>query len=201
MKQDGSARGFRRNGYAVLRRGISVELAHVFANYAIMQALNPDYYIADVEMRPFFPESRSRYADALGESLMLHVQPKIEKAIGEPLLPTFSYLRIYEHGSVLGKHVDRRESEIAATLTLGADASAPWPLHLQALDGAHALELAPGDIAVYEGMKVPHWREVFQGQVWIQVIFNYVRANGEFASSRFDGRPQIGPIGRRRLAG
>jgi hypothetical protein len=201
MKLKKTGDDFRRLGYAVLRRGISAELAHVFANYAILQALNPDYYIADVETRPFFPESRSRYADALGESLLLHVQPKIEKAVGESLLPTFSYLRIYEHGSVLGKHVDRRESEIAATLTLGAETSAPWPLHLQARDGAQALELAPGDIAVYEGTKLPHWREVFHGRLWIQVIFNYVRANGEFAGGRFDGRPQVGPIGRRRRAG
>ena len=199
MGQDESGSEFRRRGYAILRRGIPGELAHVFANYAILQALNPDYYIADVEARPFFPESRSRYADALGESLMLHVQPKIEKVVGEALLPTFSYLRIYEHGSMLGKHVDRRESEIAATLTLGGDAPTPWPLHLQARNGNRALQLAPGDIAVYEGMKVPHWREIFQGQVWIQVIFNYVRAHGEFAARRFDGRAQIGPIGKRTL--
>ncbi|WP_347260566.1 hypothetical protein [Rudaea sp.] len=177
-----------------MRKGISPELANVFANYAILQAADPDYYTMDTHTRILSSASRSRYADALGECLLLRLQPKIEAVVGEPLHPTYSYLRIYGKGSILDGHVDRRESEIAASMALACVADAPWLLRLQARDKTHALDLAPGDLVVYEGIQLPHWREVFQGEFCIQVIFSYVRANGEFAGLRFDGRDQIGPI-------
>ncbi len=194
MKQDRLRSNFMNKGFALMRKGISPELANIFANYAILQAADPDYYTLDTHTRILSSASRSRYADALGECLLLRLQPQIEAVVGEPLHPTYSYLRIYGKGSILDGHVDRRESEIAASMTLACVADAPWLLCLQARDKTHALDLAPGDIVVYEGIQLPHWREVFQGEFCIQVIFSYVRANGEFASLRFDGRDQIGPI-------
>jgi hypothetical protein len=184
---------FKTKGFALVRRGIAADLANIFANYAILQAADPDYYSGDVEARVYTVESRSRYADALGECLLLRLQPKIEAIVGEPLHPTFSYLRIYEKGSVLDRHSDRPESEIAASMALGVVSDTSWPLHLKARDKTHSLNLAPGDLVVYEGMQLEHWRDVFKGEFCIQVIFSYVRANGAYANLRFDGREQIGP--------
>lgn len=194
MKQDRLKSSFTKKGFAVIRNGISPEMANVFANYAILQARSPDYYTIDGDRNKAFDVTRSRYADALGETFLLRLQPRLEAVVGEPLLPTYSYVRVYTRHSTLDGHVDREESEIAASMALACKADEPWLLHLQAYDKAHALDLAPGDLVIYEGMKIPHWREEFKGEFCIQVIFSYVRANGEFAGLRYDGREEIGPI-------
>jgi SEC-C motif len=181
---------FSRSGYTVQPRAISPESAHLIAAYALLQQKWPNYYQPEGMYRAAF----GRYADAFSEALLLELLPVMEQATGLKLLPCYSYLRIYGNGAILPKHMDRPSCEISSSLTLGFKAPAPWPLCVQADGVDKSLVLMPGDMIVYRGSELPHWREIFNGEYWVQTFLHYVSANGRFTDYKFDGRERIGPF-------
>jgi hypothetical protein len=55
--------------------------------------------------------------------------------------------------------------------------------------------LKPGDMLVYKGMILEHWREVFLGEDCAQVFLHYNDVNSSVGNSEeniFDGRPHLG---------
>ena len=185
-----SARQFRESGYTVLRAVISADSAALATRYALLQQHWPAYY----EREDMFRAAIGRYADALSESLLLKLKPAVEKATGLELLPCYSYLRIYGRGAVLPKHLDRPSCEISTSLALGFQADKLWPLCVESGQAPKALELAPGDMLIYRGADVPHWRDSFEGEWWVQTFLHYVDAHGEYTDFKFDGRERIGPF-------
>jgi hypothetical protein len=188
--QPSSAEQFRRSGYSVLRAAISAESAALATRYALLQQSWPGYY----EREEMFRAALGRYADAFSETLLLELQPIVEQATGLKLLPCYSYLRIYGKGAVLPRHLDRPSCEISTSLALGYKADRLWPLCVQADGADKPLELASGDMLVYRGADVPHWRETFAGEWWVQTFLHYVDANGQYTDFKFDGRERIGPF-------
>ena len=151
------------------------------------------------------PNTYSNYADIAMETLLLAVKPKMEKLTGMKLNPTYSYARIYKMGDVLDRHKDRFSCEISTTMNLGGD---EWPIYLEnkknvgePKDGFPAVTdnkgtkiiLKPGDMLVYKGMILEHWREAFIGKDCAQVFLHY---NNEFSPGAddniFDQRPHLG---------
>ena len=151
------------------------------------------------------PETYSHYADTAMETLLLAVQPKMEKLTGIKLNPTYSYARIYKMGDVLERHKDRFSCEISTTMNLGGD---EWPIYLEAKknvglpdDGFLAktnnkgqkVILKPGDMLVYKGMILEHWREAFIGKDCAQVFLHYNNQSSPGADTNiFDSRPHLG---------
>jgi len=146
------------------------------------------------------------------ETLLLAVQPKMEKETGLKLNPTYSYARIYKKGDVLRRHKDRFSCEISTTLNLGGD---EWPIFIENKKNLGIPEenggqkgvtassnnkgtkvmLKPGDMLVYKGMMCEHWREVFLGEDCAQVFLHYNDVNstiGNAEQNMFDGRPHLG---------
>ena len=178
---------FQRDGYVVAREVFDSHHLDIYATYALMLGDN------SFRRREEKPGCRDRYADTLMESILLHLQPTMEQITGLSLFPTYSYLRIYETAAVLVRHKDRHACEISASLTLGYDAPEPWPLWLDTNEEPRSIRLNRGDMLVYKGRDLAHWRQRFDGKYWIQAFFHYVDANGPLASYKFDGRPGIGP--------
>ena len=55
------------------------------------------------------------------------------------------------------------------------------------------LLLEVGDMLVYSGCELEHWREPFDGDICGQVFLHYNHVNGPFAEkNKFDGRPMLG---------
>jgi len=55
------------------------------------------------------------------------------------------------------------------------------------------VDLKPGDMLVYSGCELEHWREKFQGEECIQVFLHYNNSETENAKSNmFDTRPHLG---------
>ncbi len=180
---------FAKHGYILLHGVCDPASLAIYSTYALMQRFNDHYET----IPPDDLEGRyHRYADVLAESMLLHLQPAMERATGLNLLPTYSYLRIYETGNFLGRHIDRPSCEISGSLTLGYDASELWPLWVESKGQARPVTLAAGDMLVYRGRDLPHWRERFDGRYWIQVFFHYVDAAGPFVSHKYDGRSRLG---------
>jgi hypothetical protein len=128
------------------------------------------------------------YGDPYMEELLEHLLPVVEKITGLKLFPTYSYLRVYQHGAVLARHTDRPSCEISVTANLGCRASHPWPIWIQSSQGAFSVAMKPGDATVYRGIECPHWREPFRGELAAQVFLHYVDQHGPHAEWKFDKR-------------
>jgi SEC-C motif len=185
-----AAAQFKQSGYTVLRQVIPPSSAQLMTTYALLQQQSPGYY----KPEDMFRAAHGRYADAMSETLLLELMPAMERAIALNLLPCYSYLRIYGPGAVLPKHLDRPSCEISASLALGFHATSLWPLCVHADGRDKPIGLAPGDMLIYRGADVPHWREPFAGDWCVQVFLHYVDARGSYTDFKFDGRDRIGPF-------
>ena len=132
------------------------------------------------------PGSYAKYADRLMETLLVQTIPVMKAKTGLDLIPTYSYTRLYRTGNVLNRHKDRPSCEISTTIHLGGN---PWAIFVE---GTKVL-LEVGDMLVYSGCELEHWREPFEGQVCGQVFLHYNHRNGPFAEkNKFDKRPLLG---------
>jgi len=131
------------------------------------------------------PNSHSVYDYISFLELLCEKTPEISSIVEEKVLPTYSYSRIYKHGSILTSHVDRDACEISLTLHLGSDY--PWPIWIKTPTGENRhVSLNPGDAMVYLGKIAEHWREEYGGNNYGQVFLHYVLSRGECSYAYFD---------------
>lgn len=180
---------FEKNGYAVKRKVITKEIVELVTQYALFDEMqNPDIGDSQID------NAHSKYADPLMESLLLKLHPIMETETGLSLYPTYSYYRIYRNGDELKYHTDRPSCEISATLSFDyeyTNKNFKWPIFMNGTP----IDLNPGDIALYKGCEIPHWREKLHADNddWhVQGFFHYVDKNGAFTAHRFDQRSSIG---------
>ena len=106
---------------------------------------------------------------------------------------TYTYARIYKNSSVLKRHSDRPECQYSVTLCLGGEYDKQWPIWINDYSGkSHEVPLEEGDILIYSGHELEHWREKFEGKLQYQLFMHYVDADGEFNDRLFDGRSNLG---------
>ena len=210
---------FKKKKYTIIRQAISKDLAAFVANYFLMQKQVYDTCKAARYFSPFeniighyenkeeqIPNTYSHYANIAMETLMLKCQPEMEKATGLKLYPAYTYARIYKKGDILQRHKDRFSCEISTTMNLGGD---DWPIYLSPNenvvipDGKKIttiseakgikVDLKPGDMLVYSGCELEHWREKFKGKECVQVFLHYNNRKTPGAKDNmFDKRPHLG---------
>lgn len=179
-------REFEQDRYGILRGAISPDAAAMAVSYT---QIFYDYYRQTL----LFDErqqSYGRYNDPLSESVLGEVWPKLKALSGLELLPTYSFLRMYRNGGVLARHVDRPSCEVSATLFLGSDAA--WPIGVEVNGEDRSVHLEPGDLMLYRGCDVPHWRDVFAGQYSVHMFLHFVEAGGTNAHLIYDERAGLG---------
>jgi hypothetical protein len=133
------------------------------------------------------------YADPLIETILYNSTADIEQITGLKLFPSYSYSRIYTKGDELKPHVDRPACEISITCHV-ATVGEPWPIYMQA-PGKEATKhiLEPGDVCVYKGCEIKHWRETaVNTDINVQFMLHYTDQNGPNASHKFDRRVSLG---------
>ena len=210
---------FKKNKYTVIRQAISKDLAAFVANYFLMQKQVYDTCKASRYFSPFetilghyeskdeqIPDTYCAYGNIAMETLMLKCQPGMEKATGLKLYPAYTYARIYKKGDELKRHKDRFSCEISTTMNLGGD---DWPIYLEpnpkkggikpgvgyVSDNTKGVrvDLKPGDMLVYSGCELEHWREKFKGKECVQVFLHYNNRKTPGAKDNmFDKRPHLG---------
>ena len=208
---------FKKKKYTIIRQAISKDLAAFVANYFLMkrQVLNtckqaryfsPFENILGSYDDEQIPNTYSHYADIAMETLMLKCQPQMEKVTGLKLYPAYTYARIYKKGDILKRHKDRFSCEISTTMNLGGD---DWPIYLEpdpkkggvkpgqgyVSDNTKGVrvDLKPGDMLVYSGCELEHWREKFKGKECVQVFLHYNNRKTPGAKDNmFDKRPHLG---------
>jgi len=198
---------FKKNKYTIIRQAISKDLAVFVANYFSMQKQVYDTCREARYISPFeniighyegsdeqIPNTYSQYSNIAMETLMLKCQPKMEEVTGLKLYPAYTYARIYKKGDILKRHKDRFSCEISTTMNLGGD---PWPIYLEPSGEIDKkgikVDLKPGDMLVYSGCELEHWRNKFKGKECIQVFLHYNNRKTLGArDNMFDKRPHLG---------
>ena len=131
------------------------------------------------------------YGDIAMDLLLSKIKPTLEKIIDIKLYPTYSYGRIYKTGNELFPHVDRYSCDISGTVFLGGD---KWPIYLLSKEKKEIeVNLELGDILIYKGDKLKHWRKKFTGEHCVQVFLHYNNQKTKKAKENiYDGRPHLG---------
>jgi hypothetical protein len=196
---------FKKNKYIILKSVINFELADFIYSYFLLKRKVSETLFNTKYISPFtdyfgiwndqqVPNTYSHYSDIVMETLLLKVLSAMEKYTKLKLNPNYSYARIYKKGDVLHRHKDRFSCEISTTLHLGGD---HWPIYLEpsgkeGLKGVKVL-LQPGDMLVYRGNELEHWREPFEGENCGQVFLHYNNIETKGSKENiFDGRPHLG---------
>jgi hypothetical protein len=164
----------QENNYIIIPNFIDVskalDLASQFREFASSKNIKGDHQV---------PDSSSSYNYMPFLKLVVEKLPHVEEISGEELSPVCCYSRVYRKGNVLKRHKDRPGCEISVTLNLDGDAD--WPIYVKNPDGKEvAIDLKPGDAAMYLGHAAEHWREEFSGNEYIQVFLHYVNSKGQF---------------------
>jgi hypothetical protein len=198
---------FKKDNFCVIEKAISTDLATFLYNYFSMQKQVYDTCIKERYISPFetmigyyespneqIPNTYSQYANTAFETLLLKLQPVMEKTTGLKLYPNYTYARIYKPGDELKRHKDRFSCEISTTLNLGGD---KWPIFIEpsqkeGMKGV-SVNLQPGDMLVYRGNILEHWREPFEGKDCAQVFLHYNNSKTKGSKENmFDKRPHLG---------
>ena len=182
--------------YKVVKNAISIELADFIKNYFLLKRdVSKTLYECTLPKHPFWEllgrwndrqarNTYSVYADSAIETLLSQVQPLIEENTGLDLVPTYSHARVYKHGDVLEPHKDRPSCEISASLHIGGD---PWSIWFEDTE----VDLGVGDLVIYQGPKVLHWRNRFKGELHVQAfLFYQSKLNPRL--NMYDGRAHLG---------
>ena len=193
---------FKKNKYLILRKAISKDLANFLFNYSILKKNVHKKLVDDRYLSPYtkwygtlndtqVPNTYSHYADIAMEVLLATLKEEMQKNTGLNLIETYSYFRVYKKGDVLERHVDRNSCAISTTLNLGGD---PWPIYIDPTGktGQEGIRvnLKQGDMLIYSGCELEHWREEFEGDMCSQVFLHY-NINNEKALE-YDTRPFLG---------
>ena len=207
---------FKDDNYLVIKRAISEELANFCYDYfltkrKVARTFYDSQYISQfnedwgVWNDSQVPETYSHYSDIVMETLLEKLLPRMEAESGFKLCPTYSYARIYKKGDVLKRHKDRKACSVSTTMNLGGD---PWPIFINPNqnEGVHKtqdyvpsnspgvkVELKPGDMLIYSGCDLEHWREPFEGDNNAQVFLHYNNKSEPNArAQKFDTRMHLG---------
>ena len=112
------------------------------------------------------PNSSKSYNYISFLELLCEKTPEVSKFLGETVLPTYAYARVYKEGSELLKHRDREACDISLTLHLSKDED--WPIWIEKPNGESvSLDLDSGDAMMYLGCEADHWREKFKGKEYV----------------------------------
>jgi hypothetical protein len=209
---------FKKNKYIVIKKAITKEFANFGFNYLQMSA-EADFFMLENNLthsaNPLIgnftdkqvPNSYAKYGDRFMETMLVKLLPTMQQGTGLKLIPCYAYTRLYRKGNELKRHKDRPSCEISTTLNLGGD---PWDIFIDPTGTNNVIDeykgihkpnapkgikilLNPGDMIVYSGCELEHWREPFQGNLCGQVFLHYNNAAGPFAKTNlFDKRPMLG---------
>ncbi|WP_159981647.1 MULTISPECIES: hypothetical protein [unclassified Novosphingobium] len=209
MTQDISA-AYRRDGYTPLRGFVPPEVANGF-----LARMKGDLDRQGVQMERMRQES-PLLARAASELYGFHYPPMatfhwgmtsaVEALVGEPLLPSYSYFRLYREGDICRVHGDRYACEHSLSLTLAYSHDRPWALEVspvrtekpyQRADAGFreeergvAVAMDAGDAVLYQGVHHHHGRTTPNPNAWSAHLFlHWVARAGPYAAEAFDKQP------------
>jgi len=205
---------FNNHKYVIIKKFLDPNIVGLVYRYCITQVMAMDFK-STYDKKSFnkewdgewgdiqAPGCYSAYGDTLMDTLLTSCLPQISNYTGLNLIPNYTYWRHYQRGVELAKHRDRFSCEISTTICLGYDTSNlidedpnyGWPIYMEDITGQTPdgleVKLEPGDMVIYRGIELEHWRDKFKGLGHAQLFMHYNEKKWE-NQPMFDGRPIIG---------
>lgn len=198
MKHEYSIK-YANEGYAVIKNYLDNQTKNLLFNHTLLKRqvsrymwkekqklFSPYMYgypFGDVQVKG----SYCHYSDPIFESLLYSSTKDMSNYTNKKLHPTYTYYRVYEPGAVMKKHVDRDSCKHSMTLCLGYTDKV-WPIYLEGTP----INLEPGDLLVYRGDKLKHWRDPLPSGYQSQVFLHYIEEGAEnWERDKFDTRPLL----------
>jgi len=196
---------FNENNWVIIKGHLTKELSTLCYAYCLNKVKSIDHkstFRPDLYNKHWdggfgeeqVPKAYWSYGDVLMDSILETSTISIGKYLGMNLVPTYSYWRLYEKGQELEKHLDRKSCEFSATLCLGYNANNlkdpyVWPIYLEnKYEKSVEVLLEPGDLLLYKGTELAHWRKPYKGLNHAQVFLHYNKLDDK-ESLPLDGRP------------
>lgn len=132
---------------------------------------------------------------------------ELQKILNFKIRETYSYSRKYIRGAYLRSHTDRFSCEVSATICLDyrSDDGKPWSIWVDpknyldtTTDKEHVMDntqnlnhrerlkrgcvkvlLEPGDVLLYQGPNIPHWRDQFIGDYSYHMFLHFWNLSGK----------------------
>ena len=189
---------FKDKGFEVIRNAISQDLVEHLVTLIDFQKNECYRHKRPTEMHPYpwrdtqIEKCFAAYSPPYGDSVLKNLRGQLSEVTGTTLLECYSYARIYFKGASMVKHIDRPSCEISATLALKKVKD--WPIFIRDRDrNEYGINLNPGDIMVYRGNILPHWRNELEEEYHYQMFLHYVNKHGPYAdTNEYDGRDSLG---------
>jgi hypothetical protein len=175
-----AAAQYRRVGHAALPGLVDPHLLAALARYYRKLVAEGLIKYGDVQV----PERYVMGNEGAARFLHHQLAPLIARLTGEAIKPSYCYVACYTPGSLLYKHVDRKQCEFSITFAVDyqpepAGGENPWPLYLETQAGeVTEVRQRLGDGLLYKGRELWHYRPVLPpGQRSTHIFFHYVRAD------------------------
>ena len=189
---------FKKNKFCIVRKAVDKNIINFVYNYFLIKEQIAKTLFDTKYISPFNQDfgvfndgqvegAYAHYADVAMETLLLMLHSTVEKETNLKLNPSYSYARNYRTGAVLKKHIDRSQCEISTTMNLGGDS---WSIFLISKKKKVQVDLKPGDMLIYKGCELKHWRDKFKGDHCAQVFLHYNNIKSKV--NIYDNRRHVG---------
>lgn len=166
-------------GHATLRGGVPRAQVAALARY----------YAAAVDngLVPYGEQEKrwQRHGDPVARLFHQLLAPVVQAVVREPIKPSYPYFAAYPRGASLPRHTDRVQCEYTVTMLVGYEPGAreelAWPICLEPPRRGHRsvrVRQRPGDMAIFKGREIPHWRPVLRAASRsLHLFLHFVRAD------------------------
>ena len=206
-----AAKFFEEHRWVKIDKFVPIEMCNLLYHHTQLEAMRLNYYDEngieyDNDVDGTFADKQapgdfSKYGDPIMDTLLSLSLEQMQTLTSKELVPTYSYHRLYTTGTDLKRHKDRPSCEISTTICLGYDNSNvdaskypdwDWPIFVKEKNGKEIpIHMKPGDMIIYRGCELEHWREPLWANNHAQVFLHYNEKDGEY-DVPFDGRPLLG---------
>ena len=182
---------FKEKKFEIIKNFLPEEFTDFIKDYFAIRINAGEATLFDAQAS----NSYSFYSDPLVETILQDSCELLSEKIGIKLLPCYSYTRLYTKGDELRIHTDRPSCEISATISLGFSGDEINPIFFsEDSDGYNPNEilLSPGDLCLYRGCELYHWRPPFKNKWYLQAFLHFVDEEGKYKDFIYDKRPYLG---------
>ena len=183
---------FKTDGYEYIRNFLDEPTRELMSIYYENKIRRGDWKPA-VHIEKGQYSSYDMHGDSLTEAVLLKKLPLVSRICGKELYPTYSYVRIYQEGDNMERHIDRPSCEISLTVNIFTKENKSI-FYVEDLNpNVKEFDIEPGDALMYLGEKIYHWRKpIEKDQFLVQFMLHYVDKNGKNKDYKYDKRPNLG---------
>ena len=174
---------FIKDRIEIIQNFLEVDFIQFIQDYFAIKINSNQYDINDS-----FTYGYSFYSDPLMETILQNSCEAIHNITEVEVLPTYSETKMLMNGDTLTSK-DIESSEISAFLCLGYSNDTKPYINLKS---NLKIDLNPGDLIVYNNIRVKPWIDFVENQWLLQSSLNFVDNKGPYKNNIYDKRPYLG---------